>query len=131
MLFRSDEKFEESINDIDLTFLDKEQEDNYRKFKESSLYYKTIPKIIITTIIIMSISLMLSIFKYIQTGQYELAFSCFIALIAGDFAGVIEIITQKHTAFKKYRGIVISAGIYFSCIYYASKLLTIPSILPG
>lgn len=124
-------EFEEFIDSWTLRFRKKRQEANYVSSKDQLSVNNGIWKIAISCGIFMSVAFAALIKNHYMKEEYYLAFACFLTVVIGDMGVVCEVLIHKFPTLRCLRGIGLSVGIYFSCSFYATRILPAPSLLPG
>jgi len=123
--------FKDSIDPITLKFRKPKYEARFSAEKEKLIENSTLWKVIAGIGIFMSVAFTLLMKNHYKKGEYLLSLSAFITVIIGDIGVFAEYLCFKYKQLRIFRGLGVSLGVYFSCSYYASRVLSAPSFLPG
>ncbi|MDR3546825.1 MAG: hypothetical protein P4M11_00880 [Candidatus Pacebacteria bacterium] len=125
-------KFSEFADLWTLKFNKSSLEKQYMTHKERVIEHSHAGRFLACSATILSIGFFFFIARgHYNRGEYYLAFANVLTMMVGDLGIVAEFMVQRYTKLKKARGFFCSAGLFFCCTFYATRILPSPSLLPG
>ena len=129
MFVRGD--FSNYIDAFTLRFKKSTLEAHYVQSKDEQLNYTTYKRILMGSAAFFAFGFFLIAKKHYEENNNWLAVCAILSVVIGNLGIGLEIFLHKFSSLRNLRGLFVSIGAFFSCSFYATRVLSSPSFLPG